>query len=65
MVGIEDDQLDAVVGIIKGICRKRQQAVAPVPPLGGTGEPFVPYPVKVTVGGAAIFVIDVEQFIRV
>ncbi|HHW91705.1 MAG TPA: hypothetical protein GX735_03280 [Firmicutes bacterium] len=65
LVGIEDNQVDTVMGIIKEICRHRQKTVTPVPPLGGTAESFVPFPVQVTVGGAAVFVIDVEQFIRI
>ncbi|HHY36422.1 MAG TPA: hypothetical protein GX518_01890 [Firmicutes bacterium] len=65
LVGIEDEQVEEVIAIIKEKCRKRQKTVTPVPPLGGTGETFAPFPVTVTVGGAAIFVIDVERFIRV
>jgi uncharacterized protein YaaQ len=65
LVGIGDEQVDSVLNIIGEVCQPRERPVTPVPPLGGTGEPYVPFPVEVPVGGAAVFVIDVEQFIRI
>ena len=34
-------------------------------PISGTTGVYVPYPVEVTVGGATIFVMDVEQFKKI
>ena len=32
---------------------------------GGTGGVYVPYPIRVTVGGATVFVLEVSQFLKV
>jgi len=29
------------------------------------GESYIPYPMQVKIGGATVFVVDVEQYIRV
>jgi uncharacterized protein YaaQ len=33
-----------------------------MPPMVEPGEFFMPYPVEVQVGGATVFVVDVERF---
>jgi len=64
LTGVDDDKLDAVMHIIESTCKSRKQvAHAPAPMTTGTAGMYVPsYPVHVTVGGATVFVMDVEQF---
>ncbi|WP_126424657.1 cyclic-di-AMP receptor [Brevibacillus marinus] len=62
LVGTEDEQVSEVLEIIKQSCKSRKQMVTPVSPLGSAVDSFLPYPVEVQVGGAAVFVLDVEQF---
>ena len=38
-------------------------ATSPSPVAGAAGM-YVPYPVEVTVGGATVFVLDVEKFLK-
>ncbi len=65
MIGVEDEKLNEAIDLIKTVCQPRTQTVAaPAPTVDASGF-FIPYPVEVTVGGAIIFVLDVEQFIRV
>ena len=65
-IGCENHAVSEVLGIVKRICRTREQTVTPLTPISGsTGESYVPYPVEVTVGGATVFVVDVEKFIQV
>lgn len=60
LVGVEDSQVDAVIDIIAHNSKKRtRKAPAPTPGMGGVASVF---PVEVTVGGATIFVMDVERF---
>ena len=64
MIGVDDDKLEGALNIIEEVCKSRKQiATSPSPVAGITGM-YVPYPVEVTVGGATIFVLDVEQFKR-
>jgi len=63
LTGVEDDQLEKVMGIIEQTCKSRTQMAPVHSPMPGTAGMYVPaYPVQVTVGGATVFVLDVEQF---
>jgi len=64
-VGVEDADVDMVVRTIRQSCTKRQQSITAIPAVMEPGEFFLPYPVEVEVGGATIFVLDVERFERV
>ncbi|GIP36310.1 cyclic-di-AMP receptor [Paenibacillus sp. J2TS4] len=62
MIGIEDDRVPEVMKVIKANCKVRDQLVTPVSPMGGSTDSYIPFPVEVQVGGAAVFVIQVERF---
>ncbi|MBM7650325.1 uncharacterized protein YaaQ [Bacillus ectoiniformans] len=62
IIGTDDIRLDKALSIIKENCQSRDQMVAPVSPMGGNADTYVPYPVEVPVGGATVFVLPVEQF---
>jgi uncharacterized protein YaaQ len=64
IIGTEDKKVDEVLEIIKDNCQHREQLVAPVSPMGGNADSYVPYPVEVEVGGATVFVLPVEQFLQ-
>jgi uncharacterized protein YaaQ len=64
IVGVEDDQVDAVMAIVRENCNARTQIVNPMPPIMEPGEFFMPYPLEVEVGGATVFVLPVERFER-
>jgi uncharacterized protein YaaQ len=62
LVGTENEKIEEVLEIIKKNCKAREQLVAPVSPMGGNADSYVPYPVEIQVGGATVFVVPVEQF---
>jgi uncharacterized protein YaaQ len=64
IVGVEDAQVDEVLGIVRENCHARTQIVNPMPPIMEPGEFFMPYPLEVEVGGATVFVLPVERFER-
>lgn len=65
LIGVEKEKVDSVLSIIQDVCKTRKGAVSmPSPIVGSTGV-FVPTPVEVTIGGATVFVIDVERFERI
>ncbi len=64
LVGVDDDQVDAVLELIGANCHARRQFVNPMPPIMEPGEFYMPYPVEVEVGGATVFVVPVERFER-
>ncbi len=64
LIGVDNDETDKVLDVIKKTCRAREQLVTPITPVG-PGESYVPYPVGVVVGGATIFMLPVEKFVKV
>ncbi|WP_281883826.1 cyclic-di-AMP receptor [Paenibacillus sp. YYML68] len=62
MIGTEDERVNEVLQLIKSNCKIREQMVTPVSPMGGSTDSYIPFPVEVQVGGAAVFVMPVERF---
>ena len=63
IIGTDDEKVDQVIEIIGHHSKKRTQMV-PSSASYGVGM-YTSFPVEVQVGGATIFVIDVEQFRKV
>lgn len=64
IVGVDEDRVEEILGIIRENCTSRTQIVNPMPPIMEPGEFFMPYPLEVEVGGATVFVLPVERFER-
>jgi len=65
LVGLEDDQKEAFFEVVKSNCSTREQMVNVAPFDTGTGAgAFFSGPMKVPVGGAIVFMMNVEQFER-
>jgi len=62
IIGTEDNRVDKALEIIRENCKMREQLVAPISPMGGNADSFIPYPVEVEVGGATVFVLPVDRF---
>ena len=60
LCGVEDDRVDEVIDIIKKQSKRRSQMV-PTTTFYDAGM-YAAYPVEVTVGGATIFVMNVDRF---
>jgi uncharacterized protein YaaQ len=65
LIGAPQERVDEIMELIRSCCSIREQFVAQ-PPLDmvGTGGMLM-NPIKVSVGGAIVFVVDVERFERV
>lgn len=64
MICCEDGSVDTVIGIIKKYSRKRTQYIPSAASFSGDAMP-VNYPTEVSVGGATIFVTDIERFEKI
>ena len=60
MIGTEDDKVDEVIAVIGKHSKKRTQMV-PASSSYGVGL-YSSFPVEVTIGGATIFVTNIERF---
>lgn len=63
LIGVEEAQVQQVLDIIKTQSHSRKQMI-PTNPEAGYGF-FTGAPVEVTVGGATVFVVDVDRFERI
>lgn len=65
LIGVEKDKVDKVMGVIEDICKTRKQLLSTPTPLNANGGVYMSYPVEVQVGGATVFVVDVDQFVKI
>lgn len=62
LIGIDDQRVPLLLDVIKENCESREQMVAPISPMGGNADSYIPNPVEVEVGGATVFVLSVDDF---
>ncbi len=65
ITGVDDGQVEAVLEVVRRVCQRREQLMTPIPPVVEPVDSYVTYPVKVEVGGAITFVLNVERMERV
>lgn len=62
MMVVEEEQLDHCLSIIRKYSSSRKAAISTsVTPSSMSGA-YIPYPIEVTIGGATVFVVNVEYF---
>ena len=64
LIGVDGNETDRLVQIISDSCKTREQFLNVLPPDAAPVGTFMPSPVKVQMGGAVCFVLDVERFER-
>jgi len=62
-LGTDDQKVTQAVEVVRQACRRRTQWVSPLPTLEGPGLEMSE-PIEVSVGGAVVFVMNVEQFVQ-
>jgi len=65
LVGVEEANVDAVIDAIRRKSKSRKQVINSGMTPSGVGGMFMPYPVEVVVGGATIFVLNVDHFEKI
>lgn len=65
MIGVDEEKVEHVLSVIKEVCSTRNQVVTSPSPVAGSTGVYVPYPVDIEVGGATIFVVDVDKFLKI
>ena len=66
MIGVEEKEVKNLINVIEDVCKRRKEMVPTSTPntIGTNSGMYVPYPIEVEVGGATIFVLDVDQFYK-
>jgi uncharacterized protein YaaQ len=64
LIGVEDDQVQTVLDVIESTCKTREMTTSLLS-VTMPGDTYIPYPIEVKIGGATIFILDVEKYMRV
>jgi len=64
LVGVEDERVDELISVFENCCSRRTQMVPTAPPFIGEGF-LSATPVEITIGGATIFILDIEKFLKI
>jgi len=65
MIGTEDENVEDVINIIRDECGDTQSITVNVPYISGASMiNYSTMPTTVEVGGATIFVLDIEKYVR-
>lgn len=62
MLVVEEEQLDDCLGIIRKYSSSRKASLSTNMSGNTVSGAYIPFPVEVTIGGATVFVVDVEYF---
>ena len=67
LIGVEKEKVQDVINVIEEVCKRRKEMIptSSTTTIGNNSSMYMPYPIEVEVGGATIFVLDVDQFVKV
>ncbi len=64
LVGVDEERFQDAMDIIEKVCKSRKQIAASPASMVGVPGAYTPYPIEVVVGGATVFVMSVDQFVK-
>lgn len=64
LIGVDDEQVSPVLEIIEENCKTREITTSLLT-VTMPGDTYIPFPLEVKVGGATVFILDVEQHIKI
>ncbi len=65
MIGVSSEQVQTVVDVIRSKCEGRKKVMVNSSPVFMDAKGSAPFPVEVDVGGATLFVLDVDRFEKI
>lgn len=64
LMGVEEELVPEAVKIIEDNCKTREITTSLLT-VSMPGDTYIPYPLEVQVGGATLFILDVDQYIKI
>ncbi len=64
LIGIEKEKVDGVIEIVKEECKSRTKVTATPITTSWVSSVYIPQAIEVPVGGATIFVVEVDKFVK-
>ncbi len=65
LIGVEENQVDGVLEVFERTCKKRVRELPPLPSFLTRSDVQQEKGTTVEIGGAVVFVLDVERFIKI
>ena len=65
LIGTDDEKVQVVIDIIKQICHSREKIISAPLPSSYAEIAMQSYPININIGGATIFVVDVDRFEKI
>lgn len=62
LVAVPDEELESLIEVLKANCHTRTEYVSSYPSAFDPAEFYMPRPIEVQVGGASVWVLDVEYW---
>lgn len=62
LIGVKEDKVDTVLSIIEETCKTRKEITTTTSLMGDNS--VMGMPLEITVGGATVFVVDVEKYLK-
>ncbi len=63
LMGVNDEDVDPILKIVEENCKTREITTSLLT-VAMPGDTYMPFPLEVKVGGATIFIMEVEQHIK-
>ncbi len=64
LIGVEEEHIQPVVDLVERNCKTREITTSLLT-VTMPGDTYIPYPLEVKVGGATLFILDVERHIKI
>lgn len=64
LMGVEDEEVEDALKIIEKNCKTRELTTSLLT-VTMPGDTYIPYPLEVKIGGATVFILDVERHVRI
>lgn len=64
LMGVEDEEVEGALKIIEKNCKTRELTTSLLT-VTMPGDTYIPYPLEVKIGGATVFILDVERHVRI
>ncbi len=64
LIGVDDEEVPSVIKVIEENCKTRELTTSLLT-VTMPGDTYIPFPLEVKVGGATVFILDVEKHIKI
>lgn len=64
LIGVDENEVPSVIKVIEENCKTRELTTSLLT-VTMPGDTYIPFPLEVKVGGATVFILDVDKYIKI